>query len=1380
MIRCRRFLGTFRWGMVAALAWGLVLAAPAMNRPNCPPIPSPVPGPPPPPPPGKPCRAKEPPCDKCQNSPVFTRSGVPTFSAADLSVPGPGLPLALTRHYLASSRFAGLAGFGWMTPFEERISEETDGTACRAVLLMQDGRTAGFVASSCAGAASFASEEGNPWTLYRSTAGVWTLYKEDGSFQVFDAQGFLQTMTGPGGESLVLAYAAGSVLDSVYDPKRPSRVLHFGVTGGFVTSAWDGAGRTVSYSQDANGDLVSVTGPDGWAARYEYTTGDAGFNPAALCSVPHLVKNIYQQAPDGTPLPSAEASSYDAAFRLQSQAAQGRPVAWSYPAPSFFSGAAYATRETWADADGLAQAKTLLMDEFGRIVKAERADWDGYNWATRFFTRRVYDTAGDLAYTQDEAGLWTRTDHDASGNVTRVVRDYCDASYCGPGAHLNLAWDYSYTTIANAPRLTEIAGPAGYAHTKMDYYPTTGVQANGDEGVAGRLWRMKRVNEDASEDVLAAYTYASGSASPAFGQVKSVTAGGAVTEYSYDSATGALVGVTLPKNGGATNPAVGYTVDALYQVTQVTDQAGAVTALLYDSAGRTSEVKPPDPATGAASAAFRTQFAYGAVEPAATFNVDTSFDGVADPLLKSSVTDPNGRTTERFSDADGKVWRVKDAAGSITKYDYFPGGLLKSITDANGNVTSYTYDGFDRLASVTDPYGKVTSYTYYLDGKLQSRTDGKSQSIFYLYDNAGRLTEKRYGANTAAAPHVAFSYKDTSVTPNKEYGDRIFKVTDTYHTLNGASQTYTYGYDTRHRLISVASPTGAVTYTYQSDTIDRIASVTDSADSSKVWNYTYYDDGSLHTIAAPEGTYTYFYTPVGQVDHVTYPNNSTVQYAYDLQHRLTQIQNAATTSPLSLISQYDYAYDQGTGPDAKPMKGMISSATERFKHTDQALYGPYTTNYGYDQLYQLTSAAHPAFDPLLNIPWSNQTHAFTYDPIGNRTTYQKKDNATQNVLDLAAYAYNLANKGPQLAGITHTNGEPSLSFAYDASGNTATQTVNSTTPATTTYTWDQDDKMTGMSSNDTPQTVNASFVYAYNGDRLQRTLNNVTWTYLYDREDILKANQAGAAMYMTQGPGIDDVLAETVGSATSYAYKNMLSSVLQLADAGAAVNRNYNYSAWGESTNWPVPGVDNNPYAYTGRESDAPGVLYYRARAYQPEVGRFLSFRGAVKLFEGYNYVYNNPLVLRDPQGHQIDPVTGGIIVAGICIFGMACAPSQGEPPQCSHCGAALPAGWDQVPAFCEDPPCQADKRKCCRWHWTIADWRCHLYYGVAEAPECQRKASEALQRCLGGMSDRDNESQTDQQWPLEPSLWSWPSKTWGAERDAPLPPFNPNPQRAQ
>lgn len=58
-------------------------------------------------------------------------------------------------------------------------------------------------------------------------------------------------------------------------------------------------------------------------------------------------------------------------------------------------------------------------------------------------------------------------------------------------------------------------------------------------------------------------------------------------------------------------------------------------------------------------------------------------------------------------------------------------------------------------------------------------------------------------------------------------------------------------------------------------------------------------------------------------------------------------------------------------------------------------------------------------------------------------------------------------------------------------------------------------------------------------------------------------------------------------------------------------------------------------YGYTGREPDATGLVYYRARYYDPTLGRFTQ-RDPIGLAGGINpyaYVGNNPINYVDPDG---------------------------------------------------------------------------------------------------------------------------------------------------
>ena len=101
-------------------------------------------------------------------------------------------------------------------------------------------------------------------------------------------------------------------------------------------------------------------------------------------------------------------------------------------------------------------------------------------------------------------------------------------------------------------------------------------------------------------------------------------------------------------------------------------------------------------------------------------------------------------------------------------------GLQTSIVARNGNTTSFAYDANDRLVSVTDPVGLVTTLSY-SGGLLTSIVNPANRLTQLGHDGAGNLTT----------------------------------ITDP----DGTSRSF--GYDSRHRLISQVSKRGfQTTYTY--------------------------------------------------------------------------------------------------------------------------------------------------------------------------------------------------------------------------------------------------------------------------------------------------------------------------------------------------------------------------------------------------------------------------------------------------------------------------------------------------------------------------------------------------------------------------------------
>src|SRR5690606_33382781 len=88
-----------------------------------------------------------------------------------------------------------------------------------------------------------------------------------------------------------------------------------------------------------------------------------------------------------------------------------------------------------------------------------------------------------------------------------------------------------------------------------------------------------------------------------------------------------------------------------------------------------------------------------------------------------------------------------------------------------------------------------------------------------------------------------------------------------------------------------------------------------------------------------------------------------------------------------------------------------------------------------------------------------------------------------------------------------------------------------------------------------------------------------------------------------------------------------------------------------------LPGTER--YGFTGRESDAGGLAYYRSRYYLPDIGRFagedrIGFRG--NDLNLYRYVHNAPTVFVDPTG-EVSALEYAVILTGppLTIAGALC-----------------------------------------------------------------------------------------------------------------------------
>ena len=137
------------------------------------------------------------------------------------------------------------------------------------------------------------------------------------------------------------------------------------------------------------------------------------------------------------------------------------------------------------------------------------------------------------------------------------------------------------------------------------------------------------------------------------------------------------------------------------------------------------------------------------------------------------------------------------------------------------------------------------------------------------------------------------------------------------------------------------------------------------------------------------------------------------------------------------------------------------------------------------------------------------------------------------------------------------------------------------------------------------------------------------------------------------------------GQATYYYHTDGLGSITELTDPSSSVIEKYSYDIFGNVIIKDAQGnvlsqsAVGNPYFFTARALDPEtGLYYYRARYYNPKIGRFLQtdpvgYSAGINL---YAYCSNNPINYTDPMGLRSvgEQIGQSLIGAGEMIGGVA------------------------------------------------------------------------------------------------------------------------------
>ena len=323
--------------------------------------------------------------------------------------------------------------------------------------------------------------------------------------------------------------------------------------------------------------------------------------------------------------------------------------------------------------------------------------------------------------------------------------------------------------------------------------------------------------------------------------------------------------------------------------------------------------------------------------------------------------------------------------------------------------------------------------------------------------------------------------------------------------------------------------------------------------------------------------FTYGYDIANKLISKALPNGVNTTYEYDGMSLLTRLKDVNTSATL-FDRQYGYNPANQIAQITEPARSRVI---------------------GYDNIDRLTSVTDA----------TNGNESYTFNSVGKRTASHLS----------STYSYQPFNK------LTATQ---TSTQSYDPNGNMVQKSEGSNFWR---YTWDYENRL-GQAS-----TRKQSVRYKYDalGRRVSRSFvgNRENTKFIYDGLDVIMDDDANAGITRYQnGPGIDNKLSFKNGADVKYFLTDHLGSTNGLADASGAVTSSASYDSFGNQT-----GTLPTRYGFTGREcDDFTGLMYYRARFYDPKLGRFISedpigfYGGDINL---YGYVGNKSINRKDPTG---------------------------------------------------------------------------------------------------------------------------------------------------
>jgi RHS repeat-associated protein len=620
---------------------------------------------------------------------------------------------------------------------------------------------------------------------------------------------------------------------------------------------------------------------------------------------------------------------------------------------------------------------------FGNVTKGNQTTQENWKTSSSYVTsQKAYNAFGLVASSTDPRGKITTYGYD-------VVNLY-PATTTNP---LNQKIQYAYDYAFGKPK--KVTDPNGL------------ITQNTFDGL-GRITQTQApdLTTSSTQVVIESAVYTDTSGAVSVKNSKYISSTSTADSYSYYDGLGRLI----QSRTAAPTSTIFEVKDLSYNDLGLL----AKESLPYFSTG-TSKT------TATTTAALFTNYTYDPLQRLKTAsnilgNATTTYSD-----WKTTITDPNGKTKDLTYDAYKRLVEVDEHDGASTYqtfYQYDGNGSLTKITDALGNVRNFTYDGLGRRLTAEDLHvvGDGTfgswSYTYDDGGNLTSQFDPKSQTINYTYDDVNRpLTEDYTGQG---GTEVTYTYdscaygvgsvcvaSSTAIRIVNTYNPRRWLASET-KTIDGTNFATSYTYDRQGNQLTITNPDSSqIKYEYAGDHFLKKVSKKETTDGSFVSIVNNFD-----------------YAPNEQVSSISFANGMAQNNTYDpaklyrMTRKLSVLPNATKAQDLT------YTYDA---------VGNITQLVEAGATNTRR-----TVNYGYDDLYRLTSAS--ATSTPVGISGYSQT--FSYDALGNILSS-----------DQGTYSY-AGNTGFLSANPDAATAIGPFGLTYDNNGN-----LTGTTSATSSQGW---------------------------------------------------------------------------------------------------------------------------------------------------------------------------------------------------------------------------------------------------------------------------------------------------------------------------------------